>query len=63
MKRFIGMFLALGGGAATLWGGYQTMIGESSMRIAVTHDFSISAMMIGLIGLAVLTVGLVWLRD
>jgi hypothetical protein len=63
MKRFIGMFLAIGGGAAVLWGGYHTIIGESSTRIAITHDFGLSAMMVGLIGLAVFTVGLVWLRD
>ena len=63
MKRFIGMFLAIGGGAATLWGGYHTMIGESGVRFNITPDFSLSAMMIGLIGLTVLTVGLVWLRD
>jgi hypothetical protein len=63
MKRFIGLFLALGGGAATLWGGYHTMVGQSSTRIALTHDFSLSAMMVGLIGLAVFTVGLVWVRD
>jgi hypothetical protein len=63
MQRFIGLVLALAGAVAALWGGYHVMVGESSTQIAVTHDFSLSAMAVGLIGVAVFTVGLVWCRD
>jgi len=63
MKRFLGLLLALAGGAATLWGGFHTLMGESSTRVSITHDFSMSAMMVGLVGLAVFTIGLVWARD
>jgi hypothetical protein len=63
MKRFIGLFLTLGGGAATIWGGYHALIGETSMRINITPDISVSAMAMGLVGIAVATVGVVWLRD
>jgi hypothetical protein len=64
MKRFIGWGLVVLGGAATIWGGFSVMTGESERaRIAVTHDFSINALTCGLIGLAVLTLGLVWVRD
>jgi hypothetical protein len=63
MKRFIGMLLAMAGGAGALWGGYKALVGETSTVVAVTNDFSLSAMAVGLIGLAVCTVGVVWLRD
>ena len=63
MKRFFGMLLALGGGAATIWGGYHALIGESSLRYEFTPDFSMSMMTIGLIGIAVCTLGIIWVRD
>jgi hypothetical protein len=63
MKRFIGLLMAAAGAVAALWGGYHVVLGESSTHIAVTSDFSLSAMAAGLIGVAVFTVGLVWCRD
>lgn len=63
MKRFTGLLLALAGGAATLWGGYKAISGQTSTPIALTEEYSISAMVLGLSGLAVLTIGLVWMRD
>ena len=63
MKRFIGMIMALAGGAGALWGGYKALVGETDTTVVITPDFSLSAMAIGLIGLAICTVGIVWLRD
>jgi hypothetical protein len=63
MKRFIGLFLSIGGALASLWGGYHALIGESSSRLQITPDFSLSAMALGLTGVAVFTVGIMWLRD
>jgi hypothetical protein len=63
MKRFIGLLLAITGAVAALWGGYHVIMGQSETHVALTHDFSLSAMATGLIGVAVFTVGLVWCRD
>ena len=63
MKRFIGLLLASAGAVAALWGGYHVVLGQSDTHIALTYDFSLSAMAVGLIGVAVFTVGLVWCRD
>ena len=63
MKRFIGLFLAFGGAAASLWGAYHALLGQTSTRLEITHTFSMSAMAVGLTGLAVFTVGLLWVRD
>jgi hypothetical protein len=63
MKRFIGLVMAIAGAVAALWGGYHVVMGESSTHIALTNDFSVSAMAAGLAGVAVFTVGLVWCRD
>jgi hypothetical protein len=63
MKRFIGLLLALAGGAAALWGGYHTLVGEVKTRLTITPDFAPTAMTVGLVGLAVATVGVVWTRD
>ena len=38
-------------------------MGETTQRIFITDDFAMSTMAIGLIGIAVFTVGLVWVRD
>jgi hypothetical protein len=63
MKKFVGLLLALAGGAATLWGGYRIINGESGARLHVTEDFSLTAMTVALIGVLVFTIGLVWNRD
>ena len=63
MKRFFGLLLAGAGAVAALWGGYHVVMGESSTHVAITSDFSLSAMAAWLIGGAVFTVGLVWCRD
>jgi hypothetical protein len=63
MKRFIGLLLTGVGGVAALWGGYQVMSGQTSTHVAITNDFALSALSVGLIGVAVFTVGLVWMRD
>lgn len=63
MKRFIGWGLVLAGGAATGWGAVAVLTGSSEARMHITPDTSVSALVGGLIGLAVLTVGLLWVRD
>lgn len=63
MKRFIGWGLTLAGGAATLWGGTCVITGYSASRLNVSPELSLSAMTVGLAGLAVLTIGLIWVRD
>jgi hypothetical protein len=63
VKRFIGWGLVLAGGVATLWGGYSVLTGSTSASIPITSDVSVNALTGGLVGLAVLTVGLVWVRD
>ncbi|MBA4067474.1 MAG: hypothetical protein C0501_27950 [Isosphaera sp.] len=63
MKRFLGLMLAVAGAGLTLWGGYHIVNGKTSTRIAVTDDLAVSALAVGLTGLAVLVVGLVWARD
>jgi hypothetical protein len=63
MQRFIGLLMALAGGLATLWGGYHSLNGEAGMRLTITPDISFSARAVGLTGLLVFTIGLVWTRD
>lgn len=63
MKRFIGLVLALAGGAATLWGGFYCLTGNASHVISVTQGFSVTALTAALAGVAVLTLGLIWARD
>lgn len=63
MTRFFGWLLTLAGGAATLWGGYYVMTGQSSAQLPVTDTISVSAMITGLVGVATLTLGLIWTRD
>jgi len=63
MQRFIGLVMIIAGGTAVLWGGYHCLAGESTARITVTNDLHLSAMVTGLIGLAVCTIGFVWNRD
>jgi hypothetical protein len=63
MKRFFGAVLALAGGVAVVWAGIHMLSGSSEARVTFTQDVSINAMTGGLIGLALLTLGLVWARD
>ncbi|MCS6863621.1 MAG: hypothetical protein RMJ56_14260 [Gemmataceae bacterium] len=63
MKRLMGWVLTLAGGAATLWGGFALLMGESERRLMLTPEVSVNALTGGLLGVAVLTVGLLWVRD
>jgi hypothetical protein len=63
VKRFTGWILAVTGGVAAAWGAVAVLTGTSQSRFNVTSNLSVDAMTTGLIGLAVLTVGLVWIRD
>lgn len=63
MKRLIGWGLAVAGGSVAVWGAACVATGDSQARLAVTSDMSFSAMTAGLAGLAVLTIGLIWVRD
>jgi hypothetical protein len=63
MKRFIGWLLTVVGVAATLWGGFAVLTGTAESRLTLTQDVSVNAMTEALVGLAALTVGLIWVRD
>ena len=63
MKRFIGWLLTISGGGITLWGGVSLLTGNSQTRVQLTHDLSVTALTGGLVGVALLTVGLIWVRD
>lgn len=63
MKRFVGLLMTLVGSVAALWGGYYIIIGKSSMRLWLTDTQSVTALTGGLIGVALFTVGLLWVRD
>ncbi len=60
MKRFIGLLLAGVGVVGTCWGGFCCLSGSSE---AMMHPVPISAMYGGMVGVACLTIGLVWMRD
>jgi hypothetical protein len=62
MKRFIGMLLTGTGAVAAIWGGYQALVGQTSNIITI-NNFTVSALTVGLTGVVVLTVGLLWMRD
>jgi hypothetical protein len=63
MQRFIGLFLTIAGALAILWSAYYVMTGQSSTLLRVTDGFAVTAMTGGLAGLAVFTMGLIWMRD
>ncbi len=63
MKRFIGLFLTLLGGAAMIWGAISVLTGSSATRITLINDLSVNALTGGLVGVATFTVGLIWMRD
>jgi hypothetical protein len=60
MKRFVGWVLAGTGAIGTCWGAYHMLSGSAT---APLHPLPVNAMTGGLIGLALLTIGLVWARD
>lgn len=60
MKRFVGWLVAGAGLIGTGWGGFLMLSGSSSAMMA---PLPVNAMTGGLIGLALLTIGLVWARD
>jgi hypothetical protein len=60
MKRFSGLVLVAAGLIVSGWGGYYALSGSLD---AVMRPLPVSAMTGGLIGLALLTVGLIWVRD
>lgn len=63
MKRMIGIGLTVVGGAALIWGVVCVLTGSMSTKVAITDDFSVTALTGGLAGAATFTLGLVWLRD
>jgi hypothetical protein len=63
MQRLLGVLLTILGGIVVLWAAYYVMTGQSSYRIQLTDNFSVSALTGGLAGVAIFTVGLIWLRD
>jgi hypothetical protein len=63
MQRLFGVLMAIIGGITILWAAYYIMTGQSSFRLRLTDDFSVSALTGGLAGAAMFTVGLIWLRD
>ena len=63
MKRLVGLFLMLAGGAATLYGAYHVIKGASGAIIELPGDLSVTALTGGLIGVSAFTVGLIWMRD
>lgn len=60
MKRFCGLLLTGVGAAAAVWGGYFTLTGASD---SLLHPLPVKALYGGLIGVALLTTGLIWIRD
>jgi hypothetical protein len=60
MKRFAGWIMAGVGLVGTGWGGVYMLSGASE---ALLRPLPVNAMTGGLIGLALLTVGLIWARD
>jgi hypothetical protein len=51
------------GTVGAAWGAVSVLTGSSSARLAITPELSVSALATGLAGLAVLTIGLIWVRD
>ena len=51
------------GAVAAGWGAVNVMTGSSRATVSFGPGLSINAMTGGLIGLALLTIGLIWVRD
>lgn len=58
-----GLFLTIGGGIAVFWAAYYLMVGDASAVLKITDDFSVSSLTGGLVGIAMFTMGLIWLRE
>jgi hypothetical protein len=58
-----GWFLTVAGGVGVAWGGICVLTGVSETRLTLAQGVSANALTVGLISLAVLTVGLIWVRD
>lgn len=63
MQRFFGLLVTITGAALVLWAGYYVMTGESTAPLRITDDFTVTATAGGLVGVALFTVGLIWVRD
>jgi hypothetical protein len=63
MKRLTGLLFVVAGTVASAWGGYHVFIGESSAHVPLIDDYSVSALTAGLAGVAVFTIGLIWMQD
>ena len=46
-----------------MWGVAAVLTGSTSARLALGSDLSVDALTGGLAGVAVLTIGLIWVRD
>ncbi len=63
MKRFLGLVLALTGLGGALWGSAHVLTTGATTPLHLTPDWNLPAMGVGLIGVALLTLGFVWLRE
>jgi hypothetical protein len=58
-----GWILTIAGGVGVVWGAVCVLTGASETRVTLSNDVSLSALTVGLISLAVGTIGLLWVRD
>ena len=63
MQRMFGLAITIAGAALALWGAFYVMTGQSGTRLELYEGYSISAISGGLAGVALITVGLIWVRD
>jgi len=63
MKRFFGLLLVLIGLGGALWGGAHVLTTGATTSLHLTEEWSLPAMGMGLIGIALLTFGFIWMRD
>jgi spore maturation protein SpmA len=63
MQRLLGLVLTLVGVIAVLSSGYYILQGQPFARIILTYQHSVSALLAGLIGVLLLTLGLIRMRD
>jgi hypothetical protein len=63
MQRVLGLIFSLAGGIAILWAAFNILGGNSATMVTINDDITISAYTGGLIGAAMFTLGLLWLRD
>ena len=59
----LGLILTIGGCIAVFWAAYYLMVGDASAVLKMTDGFSVSSMTGGLVGIAMFTMGLIWIRD